>query len=172
MIAILGAGVGKPRLEEIRGRDVDHELGVTQPAAKHLFTRLVTRTASGDAAEHALSKRRGVGRVEKGAQLAHGVLHAIESAAKRSLHDLQRQGASAKPRLLVPMLEHHRVFAGHVATARLPISHVESGHDLQLERDVLDDMGSVGPAREPLKEAAPLANAAAMLDQPWHRVAQ
>ena len=41
---------------------------------------------------------------------------------------------------------------------------VAAAQRLQLERDVLQDVGRIGAAVEPLEEAAPLADAAAMLD--------
>ena len=41
-----------------------------------------------------------------------------------------------------------------------------AGQRLHFEGDVLEDMRRVGAAIEPLKETAPLADAAAVLDEP------
>jgi hypothetical protein len=66
------------------------------------------------------------------------------------------------------MLEDNRELAVNVAASRAAKSDVMANHRLQLERDMLDDVGSVCPALESSNESPALTNAAAVLFQARH----
>jgi hypothetical protein len=129
----------------------------------------VSSAAAGDRAQNALSQRRRVGRFHERAQLAHCVLHRLERTGKRPLHHLERQRGSAEPGIRMTVLEDERILAGLVSAARLPIAHVAAGHHLELECDVFKDVRRVGAQAESLQKPAPLADAAAVLDESRHR---
>jgi hypothetical protein len=112
---------------------------------------------------------RGIGRLRQGRKLLHRGLDGLEGSGECPLHGLERQRRGPQPDLLVAVLEDERILAFHVAAARPAVPHVVTDHRLELECDMLDDVGRIRAALEARNEPATGSDAAAMLDETRHR---
>ena len=67
------------------------------------------------------------------------------------------------------VLEDQCVFPGAVASPGAAVTDIVTNHSLQLERDVLDDVGAVSTTLQANDEPARLTDAAAMIPETGHR---
>ena len=70
------------------------------------------------------------------------------------------------------MLENNQVLTDGITSPRAAVAYFVANHSLQLEGDVLDDVGAIGASLEASDESARLANAAAMISEARHRLHQ
>src|SRR2546423_2746718 len=124
--------------------------------------------AAGDSAEHMLNQRGHMRGLVQRAQLGDGVIDGSECPGKGALHDLERECGGTQANRFVQVLENNHVLTDGISSPRPAVSYLVADHSLQLESDVLDDVGAIGAALEANDESAGLANAAAVIPESRH----
>ena len=90
----------------------------------------------------------------------------------RRQNELPRRMQALQRQLLLVVLDDHAINARLRGLAGAPESDLPAGKRLQFQRNVFENVPGIGSVPQPLKESAPFADAAAVLDhggQPAHQ---